>query len=65
MYILVKLDKRAYTTDTILYYASPNRNALEEILLSLYDELTEANWDKKLIDGYLYTFDIIFVPLIF
>lgn len=41
MYILCKLEKRAETTDTILYFAANNKSILEEILLSLFDEVYE------------------------
>ena len=46
MYILYKLQPRAETTDTILLFAAKNRNSLEEILLSIYDELIdkEMKW---------------------
>lgn len=41
MYILCKLEKRAETTDTILILGSPHINTLEEILLSIFDEIYE------------------------
>ena len=41
MYILYKLQPRAETTDTILLFAAKDRNSLEEILLSIYDELID------------------------
>ena len=46
MYILYKLQPRTETTDTILLFAAKNRNSLEEILLSIYDELIdkEMKW---------------------
>ena len=46
MYILYKLQPRAETTDTILLFSAKNRNSLEEILLSMYDELVdkEMKW---------------------
>lgn len=44
MYVLTKLEKRAETTDTIIYFVSDSHEILEEILLSLYDEIIE---DKK------------------
>ena len=46
MYILYKLQPRAETTDTILLFAAKDRNSLEEILLSIYDELIdkEMKW---------------------
>lgn len=48
MYILYKLQSRAETTDTILLFAAKDRNSLEEILLSMYDELVdrEIEWAK-------------------
>ncbi len=42
MYILYKLEKRAETTDTILFLVSNDRSTLEEILLSLYNDLIDA-----------------------
>ena len=42
MYILYKLEKRAETTDTLLFLASKDRQLMEEILLSLYDDLVAA-----------------------
>ena len=44
MYVLTKLEKRAETTDTIIYFVSDSHEVLEEVLLSLYDEIIE---DKK------------------
>ena len=46
MYILYKLQPRANTTDTILLFAAKERSSLEEIILSLYDELVdkEIEW---------------------
>ena len=49
MYILYKLEKRAETTDTLLFLAANDRSLLEEVLLSLYDELVaiEIAWAEK------------------
>lgn len=49
MYILYKLQPRAETTDTILLFAAKDRNSLEEILLSIYDEFIdkEMKWAEK------------------
>lgn len=49
MYILYKLEKRAETTDTILFLVSKDRSTLEEILLSLYNDLvdTEVKYFEK------------------
>jgi len=49
MYVLVKQEKRAETTDTILFYASNSHEALEEILLSIFDALYEheCEWADK------------------
>ena len=41
MYILYKTEKHAETTDTLLFYAAENREILEEVMLSLFDELVE------------------------
>ena len=43
-YVLTKFEKRAETTDTIIYFVSDSHEILEEVLLSLYDEIIE---DKK------------------
>ena len=39
MYILCKLEKRANTTDTLLLLVSESHSALEEILLSLFNQI--------------------------
>jgi hypothetical protein len=39
MYVLCKLEKRAETTDTLLLLTSKNSAPLEEILLSIFDEI--------------------------
>lgn len=39
MYILYKLQPRAETTDTLIIYASKDRGLLEEIILSVFDDL--------------------------
>ncbi len=49
MYILYKTERRAETTDTILFFAAQDYTILEEILLSLFDELyeKELKWAEK------------------
>lgn len=49
MYVLIKQENRAETTDTILILASNNYTILEEIMLSLFDELLahEMEWAKR------------------
>lgn len=64
MYILVKLEKRAETTDTILYYAANHRSTLEEIILSLYNDLIINGCNKEIVDNYINTFSIIQIPLL-
>lgn len=64
MYILCKLEKRAETTDTIIYYVAKKRNSLEELLLSLYEELIENDISKDLADKYINSYQIIYVPLL-
>lgn len=71
MYVLTKLEKRAETTDTIIYFVSDSHEILEEVLLSLYDEIIE---DKKnypnipdevltqRIHAYMSRFNIVKVP---
>ena len=41
MYILCKLEKRAETIDTLLLLVSETSSALEEMLLSIFDEIFE------------------------
>lgn len=43
MYVLVKQEPRAETTDTLIFYVSDSKEALEEIVLSLFDELYEKD----------------------
>lgn len=71
MYVLTKLEKRAETTDTIIYFVSDSHEILEEVLLSLYDEIIEdrKNYpnipDKVLtqrIHEYMSRFNIVKVP---
>lgn len=62
MYVLVRLEDRAETTDTLIYYVSELRSSLEEILLSLYEELIFINIPKETIDKYINSFQIIQVP---
>lgn len=62
MYVLVRLENRAETTDTLIYYVSELRSSLEEILLSLYEELIFMNVPKETIDKYINSFQIIQVP---
>lgn len=62
MYVLVRLENRAETTDTLIYYVSELRSSLEEILLSLYEELIFMNIPKETIDKYINSFQVIQVP---
>jgi len=73
IYILYKLEKRAETTDTLLYYASYDKGLLEEILLSIWEEAkyliwnypdnpTDAQWRKDSLDSYIEQFGITSVP---
>ena len=52
MYVLIKQEPRAETIDTILFYAANSHEVLEEILLSLFDELYahELAWADR--EGY-------------
>lgn len=49
MYVLCELKPRAETTDTVLHCASNDRRLLEEILLSMYDEIyeKELEWHDR------------------
>ena len=53
MYILYKLQPRAETTDTILLFAAKDRNSLEEILLSIYDELIDKEMKQAETELYM------------
>lgn len=52
MYVLVKQGPRAETTDTLIFYVSDSKEALEEIVLSLFDDLYEKDlaWADR--EGY-------------
>ena len=49
MYVLVKQEPRAETTDTLIFYVSDSKEALEEIVLSLFDELSDKDlaWAER------------------
>jgi hypothetical protein len=75
IYILYKLEPRAETTDTLLYYASFDRRVLEEIILSLWEEAKyiiwnapdnpiDAEWRNDSLNSYIEQFNITEVPLI-
>ncbi len=75
LFVLAKLDKRAETTDTLLYYISDLRTDLEEMLLSIYEGVLEAREiynaefpetpvSMKTVNDYMDTFHIIEVPYI-
>ena len=69
MYLLICLTPRAETTDTIIYYVAYKREALEEVLLSLYDEAMEIqkeyNIPDRVVKEYLNEFQILEVPVLF
>jgi hypothetical protein len=52
MYLLYRLQPRAETTDTLIFYVSDSKEALEEIVLSLFEELYEKDlaWADR--EGY-------------
>ena len=73
IYILYKLEKRAETTDTLLYYASYDKGLLEEILLSIWEEAkyliwnypnnpTDNQWRNDSLNSYIEQFNITSVP---
>ena len=71
MYILVQVAPRAETFDTLLYYASESRTTLEEIILSLYEEILDNRYAfgditdlqfKMRVNQYMDRFHIIQVP---
>lgn len=77
IYILYKLEKRAETTDTLLYYASYDKGLLEEILLSIWEEAYDIIWGagklnpnmveedkRKALHLYIKQFGITEVPFI-
>lgn len=77
MFVLCKTQPRAETEDTILYYASEDRGILEEIILSIYQEIVdmyptmvaydpENLQDKdrfnRIVNAYMNKFYIIEIP---
>lgn len=70
-YVLTKTEPRAETTDTIIYFVADNKAELEEIILSLYNEIMDnkINYpnipDEVLtqrIHEYMSRFSIVKVP---
>lgn len=45
IYVLCKLEKRAETTDTIVIISAKERYILEELLLSIFDEIFETEME--------------------
>ena len=73
IYILYKLEKRAETTDTLLYYASKDKGLLEEIILSIWEEAKyliwnypdnpiDERWRKDSLNSYIEQFGITNIP---
>lgn len=68
IYLLTCLKPRAETTDTIIYYAAYDKTILEELLLSIYNEVMnmkdEYEISESVIKEYLKQFSILEVPVI-
>lgn len=77
IYILYKLERRAETTDTLLYYASTDIGVLQEIILSLWQEAREIIYEamgrnpdmtdenkEHALELYIKQFGITSVPII-
>lgn len=77
MYILTKLESRAETTDTLLYYCAKDRATLEEIILSIYEEVLDnayiyyqyipnltASKFKETLNKFIDNFKIVYVPFL-
>jgi hypothetical protein len=73
IYILYKLENRAETTDTILYYASKDKGLLEEIMLSIWEEAKyliwnypnnpiDKQWREDSLNSYIEQFNITSIP---
>lgn len=45
MFVLCKLEKRAETTDTLLIVCASSQQILEELLLSLFDEIYDREME--------------------
>ena len=63
MYVLAKLKPRAETTDTLLLFTSNSEIALEEILLSIFDDVYDkqsvfAQLDKWLLEIRVFEEDL-------
>ena len=79
IYILSKLEKRAETTDTLLYFAATNRQILEKIILAIFDELYDNEIIRNINDPdpvdertiltwcieYMNSFNITCIPYIY
>lgn len=68
IYLLTCLKPRAETTDTIIYYAAYDKIILEELLLSIYNEImsmkNEYEISENVIKEYLKQFQILEVPIL-
>ena len=59
MYVLAKLKPRAETTDTLLLFTSNSEVALEEILLSIFDNIYDKEMEWAIREEYHKTDDIL------
>jgi len=63
-YVLCKLEKRAETTDTLVILGSKNHTDLEEILLSIFDEIYEETNDLEWCLQVMWQYKIVGIPII-
>ena len=64
IYVLAQLIHRAETTDTSLICAAYNRADLEELVLSLYEEIIDNYGDYDFADYYVSKFKIVRVAIL-
>ena len=68
MYLLISLTPRAETTDTVVYYAAYEKEILEEVLLSIYNDAMRVeeqyNISHSVVKEYLNRFQILEVPVL-
>lgn len=63
IYVLAQLIHRAETTDTSLICAAYKRADLEELVLSLYEEILDK-YDENFAKYYVERLSIVMVPLV-
>lgn len=62
MYVLTQLVPRAMTTDAVVISVAKTRIPLEELLLSLWEDVKDKYDDSEFAKEFIDTFNITWVP---